>query len=817
MRNKMKTRLNAGKNRLSKCKQSVDQPHLGPCQISDEGKVSIRESTVTTRAKRGLATPKNKIKKIQKAITHTPGGRDDLLCSQHFDSQVVVGWDCQSPDTLREIKRFSGSEKTDEVSDLLSKLIEGESDIEELPKINTPPLLGVWRENKITKLQDNDTGIHNRLRKRGHVRKKKESDVSRDLLKNLTRALDKCSEDADLEEKDEKLDDNIDTRGDTCLSVLSESSAVIAKSSVSTVTSAITDKIDESSSNKLNNFGVVEVSRQEVDIPDETWSDDDLFDEDSFIVKATQIPVNNNVKFVSPVLGNKRKSSCDNIAPKCKTSRYSFQLGNDNDDTRTKPIHNNAFDLDSKKKLNQCALLNSANTSNDNETKPLSKKPPVFPPNPNSSWAFKKSETSSTPGQLSNHIVSVNSNIDRKSSTASSSLKNPPYRSNPVLNVQDFVHNVPKQSLSSTAKHHTSSTYHLKSSSVNNTRSSSISTANANNAKFLFKKHNSFSGPDMSCSNSLSRRRSVSGGSCSTMPNKANINNHLKPSVIGSSSVKNGNKTNTSNTTTIVNQSNSLCPQKSSTLSKSLNSSNNIINKQGNENRLTVSSSPGFSSSGVEGFYKKKLNDSGFDTSISDDLLCQLAEPDDVLDSVVVDRTVCGQPGSDLNVKSDIGNMKNEKVNLNCVKDSMSQLKVNSSSCSTTKICDTKTSTINDILVDKKEIKDTSLPGNEWGMNSEDLFASDDDYGDDGLTEPEVLAMLDEVELLATQQIAHERQLSSSQGNKKESPIKIQIQTETTCELKGSQESSSQNKYSQADIEKKKQEAIARRKMKMKR
>lgn len=34
----------------------------------------------------------------------------------------------------------------------------------------------------------------------------------------------------------------------------------------------------------------------------------------------------------------------------------------------------------------------------------------------------------------------------------------------------------------------------------------------------------------------------------------------------------------------------------------------------------------------------------------------------------------------------------------------------------------------------------------DWGMNSEDLFSDDDYDDDDGLTEPEVLAMLDEVE-----------------------------------------------------------------------
>ncbi|XP_060556768.1 uncharacterized protein LOC132717342, partial [Ruditapes philippinarum] len=132
----------------------------------------------------------------RRALVQTPG-RDDVICSQHFDSQMVVGWDCNSPDTLRGIKRISGPGH-DDVSDLVMTLIGEEADDEVFTKRNTPPLLGVWKDDSEDKLLDNNNVVvsHRLRRNRGRQRRKsgKESAVSKDLLSKLTLALDKCSE-----------------------------------------------------------------------------------------------------------------------------------------------------------------------------------------------------------------------------------------------------------------------------------------------------------------------------------------------------------------------------------------------------------------------------------------------------------------------------------------------------------------------------------------------------------------------------------------------------------------------------------------------
>ena len=50
-----------------------------------------------------VRTPKSE-KKTKKG-SETPLRVDDFLSSQHFGSQIEVGWDCNSPDALRNIQR----------------------------------------------------------------------------------------------------------------------------------------------------------------------------------------------------------------------------------------------------------------------------------------------------------------------------------------------------------------------------------------------------------------------------------------------------------------------------------------------------------------------------------------------------------------------------------------------------------------------------------------------------------------------------------------------------------------------------------------
>lgn len=416
---------------------------------------------------------------------------------------------------------------------------------------------------------------------------------------HLCYLLNQCiSEDAEFEEKEEKLDDNdnVATRSDICPSIKPSPSSVTLHTVVSSTTEAIDIKKKEGTiSDAISYCTPILPSTNSEELFEDTWSDDDLFDEDSFIVKATQMP-EKCAKFVSPVFGTKRKSSGDNEAPKSKTSRFTFQL-DDSDIKGSKFSHEKLSGLHSV----QTRPPNVQGRSNKNDYSQATKtktnitntKPPVFRPVVNSS-------TSSV--------------VNSSASTLSSGLYNRPI----------------SFSSSIMPKHSSPKIYQSKPAD--------------SDSRGLFKKHNSFSGQDIPNLNATSRRRSVSGGNCSTMPSKPDLRNGWKPSVIG----PNGKRTNTTNSD-VTNKSVTPVYQNqtklvTSCVSNSVNSSvaRNEM-KQVNKNCMSNSTADTVSSSGIQGFYKKKLNDSGFDTSISDDLLCQLAEPDDLLDSIVLESTICGK------------------------------------------------------------------------------------------------------------------------------------------------------------------------------
>lgn len=50
-----------------------------------------------------IATPKNS--KTYSFTENTPYKEDLLICSQHFDPQQDVGWDCRSPDAVNFLRK----------------------------------------------------------------------------------------------------------------------------------------------------------------------------------------------------------------------------------------------------------------------------------------------------------------------------------------------------------------------------------------------------------------------------------------------------------------------------------------------------------------------------------------------------------------------------------------------------------------------------------------------------------------------------------------------------------------------------------------
>ncbi|KAL5008081.1 hypothetical protein ScPMuIL_013662 [Solemya velum] len=113
--------------------------------------------------------------------------KDDILFSQVEslqDGQVDVGWDCNSPSAVRNLKKFSKTTGSD-ITDIVMKL--GiQLDPDELPSC-TPPLLGMWFGVNNSTLHVPPGNIH-RKKKRGRARVQ-DSLMSKEFCEKLTFAM----------------------------------------------------------------------------------------------------------------------------------------------------------------------------------------------------------------------------------------------------------------------------------------------------------------------------------------------------------------------------------------------------------------------------------------------------------------------------------------------------------------------------------------------------------------------------------------------------------------------------------------------------
>lgn len=404
-----------------------------------------------------------------------------------------------------------------------------------------------------------------------------------------------------------------------------------------------------------------------IDGDEETWSDDELFEEDSFIVKATQIPEDVKI-FVSPVFSIKRKHSNLGDQPKCKYSRFSFQLGDDNNNR------------DSQKFT---TLQEKAKPSGNELVTTSAKVKPVC------STAQQKSSTGckALPSASRSSLVNSNQLLGNRI-TRQTSGKCGPVGSNRNLSTRSSAPNssstakIPQPICAKRVNISTGCAHKPLFNSTTVVSGNAISDTNcgSNSKVSVFRKHCSFSGPDSPKQGNLNtRKRSISGdfekttnvagqtlqGStvASTGTSKGYHTAHSvhKPPAVASGrggtsktwssySVARSSKcTQQANTgsvsTTVVTarppsgpactnstmaksswargSSNQSSEFKWGSKSKNATTSTNKqpINKNLGSRTVQRAATPGKSSD--------------FDTSLTDDLLCQLAEPDELLESQV--------------------------------------------------------------------------------------------------------------------------------------------------------------------------------------
>ncbi|WAR19183.1 hypothetical protein MAR_001021 [Mya arenaria] len=278
-----------------------------------------------------IKTPQIKTPRgVRRNAVRTTPGRDEIVFSQNFDSQAVVGWDCNSPLNVGRVHRGGDGQ---DVSDLL-KLIADE-DEGSLPQGNTPPLLGAWK-----------------------VGASKEDGTTEDNNNEHCAEADNELEDVTEDAETEPINDNrvvLNVSGDLFDTTKVEKPSVgnapvktenhwankvpvrvsprlQKKIEVKTGTNVISP-IDANFENVVQGASKIStdvLNCAQTDVNEDDWSDDELFEEDSFIIKATQIP-GEEKNFNSPVFGIKRKSSNATDLPKNPMVAFSEDLFGDDD------------------------------------------------------------------------------------------------------------------------------------------------------------------------------------------------------------------------------------------------------------------------------------------------------------------------------------------------------------------------------------------------------------------------------------------------------------------------------------------------------
>ncbi|KAL3874954.1 hypothetical protein ACJMK2_037902 [Sinanodonta woodiana] len=806
-----------------------------------------------------MKTPKTK----SRAEAVTPL-RDDIMCSQHFDSQADVGWDCNSPDTLRHIQRISNRDGISSDLDNIMKLIIEEEPGQQVRNSESPPLLGVWKHSR-----EMEQGMKHRQQRRTGKRRCRmrhqgasDSLVSRELLQKLTQALEKYS---GSEPVCDKMDSN------TC------SRLAISNDSTTEELGKLHDRSDDLFESVMANDKVDKQKPEQelVTLSETSWSDDELFEDNSFIIKATQYPQDYQKIAGSPVfVCNKRKLSEEGNIGNVKSPRY--------------VAHASSSLVFQDSKLD---LIPSKDAQNQ-QVKNVANKPPT---GKIVSVTEQKNHVFSSKTQIGAGADTVINNICKSSNSHSKKDRNIGCGKSVLGQLPSNINHGGLQSVQSSV-HSDPITAH-KSDSVTKVNGSDLSgvnnpcTVGANSASSLkintgnsFRKHSTFPGSGRNGSNTGQQCSGTSKqifmlGTAQNSLSETKDSHYCK----SKSSLMKGAHSfdalfNTSNlagttggtcvqygykqTLPISHKQNSGVIDKHSSHSSSVGIAkpgNLQKNQMQNINKVTVDTAmkldydvvskkgdsqnnPPSNKENSSKEYGKKpdvklLEDTSrgqrLDTSLTDELLCQLAEPDEILESQIyqVNKYV----SACVDVKKEI--MLPKPTNLNSKpSQNFSKLKVNSSynalKPDSTKVYSFKPTQQVSCLKKQQGLSNSSTfekkPSQEKKgqchvADSEDLFLSDDD---DVLMEPQILAMLDEAEWMATQQSEkdyskikkgnssedYHKDAKSQLASRDQLPGSHEVPQHCSQQVTGSQGTSgSQMQCTPEEIEKKRIEAIKRR------
>ncbi|CAC5390692.1 unnamed protein product [Mytilus coruscus] len=508
-----------------------------------------------------IATPKSS--KTYSFTESTPFKEDLLVCSQHFDPQSDVGWDCRSPDAVNFLKRSRRRRHHSDVSDIITQLHVNTEDLhEEIPDSSKTPLLGLWINDGSCFSNNNlpDPQPYRERRKKNKtksksIKTKKGNDGAPEaLVEKLQHVLEKCEDNEGNEKKD---------RRKRSLSVGDESK----------------DLFDETSGN-VNDI--------------DSWSDDDLFEDDSFIIKATQVQ-GNMLKIRSPI-----QPSLSTVKPGLSTARLTRVTAKASPFKKHKSFNDRYEYQKSQEKNYNYAVQSKAGRPVDTTDCVLTSK------QNNAILSKQFSTVSSKPySVISTKGSSLYYNAHQVSNVLSKPCKASVQVSNNVCTTKPYVISVCKENVASSSK---SYTFYNSKPSSSLAKPGFVSQCPTSTQSYRLSNYNHGILP--SVKSTVSTQCSVTStqsayriSTCTSFSTRSSFVTTSKPiPSVASLSNRNIVKTVTSREIPGKVKNASLTNLKETVCSQSPSS---------------------------------RRTSGAFDTSLSDDILCQLVEPDEILDSQI--------------------------------------------------------------------------------------------------------------------------------------------------------------------------------------
>lgn len=509
-----------------------------------------------------IVTPRSN--KTYSFTENTPFKEDLLACSQHFDPQADVAWDCRSPDAINFLRKGRRRRHHSDVSDIVTQLQICKEELHENPsESNTSPLLGLWMNdvNYFTHQKPEQKLCRGRKRRsRNKSKPNNENDSSsKALFEKLQLVMEKC--------EDNKTSSN--------------------KNSV--------DKRDRRRSASVGNESkdLFELTLSCVGNKDDdvdSWSDNDLFEDDFFIIKATQIE---DVQKC-----NKRKWDKEtNDEPPVKTVKY-FE----NQKSTVKPT------------------LPSLSATRFTR---LNSKPSPFKKHK----SFNDRDEYTNSQERDPHISMQYNSKQIKNSVTSSKQTN-----TTISSSQTFSGS--RRCIASVAKPNSFTVSKQCTVMSSKPAPSNTLTQSVNRSTTTFKP-----GMNISSKPGISVKCKQTTKPCMSMDSQHSAPTSCSKTVSYTTESSNIGVTNRLNTVTLSTEStlnqpvSALCKPvetfvstggKNSVISSKIGSMDR--NNVGDDKEKVITTSTGFQS---------RRSSAAFDTSLSDDILCQLVEPDEILDSQI--------------------------------------------------------------------------------------------------------------------------------------------------------------------------------------